>query len=63
MNYLIMLFILSIACLLWIIGSSFRGPVYNGVKDAYELDHQGEAIGSYFIVASLVLIFFAGSFL
>jgi len=63
MNYLIMLLILSIACLLWIIGSSFRGPVYNGVKDAYELDHQGEAIGSYFIVASLVLIFFAGSFL
>ena len=63
MNYLIMLFILSIACLLWIIGSSFRGPVYNGVKDAYELDHQGEAIGSYFIVASLVLIFLAGSFL
>jgi hypothetical protein len=58
-----MLFILSIACLLWIIGSSFRGPVYNGVKDAYELDHQGEAIGSYFIVASLVLIFLAGSFL
>ena len=63
MNYLIMLLILSIACLLWIIGSSFRGPIYNGVKDAYELDHQGEAIGSYFIVASLLLIFFAGSFL
>ncbi len=63
MNYLIMLFILSIACLLWIIGSSFRGPVYNKIKDAYELDHQGEAIGSYFIVASLLLIFFAGSFL
>ena len=58
-----MLLILSIACLLWIIGSSFRGPIYNGVKDAYELDHQGEAIGSYFIVASLLLIFFAGSFL
>lgn len=49
--------------MLWIIGSSFRGPIYNGVKDAYELDHQGEAIGSYFIVASLLLIFFAGSFL
>ena len=63
MNYLIMLFILSIACLLWIIGSSFRGPIYNGVKDSYELDHQGEIIGSYFIVASLVLIFLAGSFL
>ncbi len=63
MNYLIMLFILSIACLLWIIGSSFKGPVYNKIKDAYELDHQGEAIGSYFIVASLLLIFFAGSFL
>jgi len=63
MNYLIMLLILSIACLLWIIGSSFRGPIYNKIKDAYELDHQGEAIGSYFIVASLVLIFFAGSFL
>jgi len=63
MNYLIMLFILSIACLLWIIGSSFRGPIYNKIKDAYELDHQGEAIGSYFIVASLLLIFFAGSFL
>jgi hypothetical protein len=58
-----MLFILSIACLLWIIGSSFRGPIYNGVKDAYELDHQGEITGSYFIVASLLLIFFAGSFL
>ena len=63
MNYLIMLFILSIACLLWIIGSSFRNPIYNKIKDAYELDHQGEAIGSYFIVASLLLIFFAGSFL
>jgi len=63
MNYIIMLFILSIACLLWIIGSSFRGPIYNKIKDAYELDHQGEAIGSYFIVASLLLIFFAGSFL
>ena len=49
--------------MLWIIGSSFRGPVYNKIKDAYELDHQGEAIGSYFIVASLLLIFFAGSFL
>jgi hypothetical protein len=49
--------------LLWIIGSSFRGPIYNGVKDSYELDHQGEIIGSYFIVASLLLIFFAGSFL
>ena len=49
--------------MLWIIGSSFRGPVYNSIKDAYELDHQGEAIGSYFIVASLLLIFFAGSFL
>jgi hypothetical protein len=58
-----MLFILSIACLLWIIGSSFRGPIYNKIKDAYELDHQGEVIGSYFIVASLLLIFFAGSFL
>jgi hypothetical protein len=58
-----MLLILSIACLLWIIGSSFRGPIYNNIKDAYELDHQGEAIGSYFIVASLLLIFFAGSFL
>lgn len=63
MNYLIMLLLLSIACLLWIIGSSFRGPIYNKIKDAYELDHQGEAIGSYFIVASLLLIFFAGSFL
>jgi len=63
MNYIIMLFILSIACLLWIIGSSFRGPIYNKIKDAYELDHQGEAIGSYFIVASLLLIFLAGSFL
>ena len=63
MNYLIMLFILSIACLLWIIGSSFRGPIYNSVKDSYELDHQGEITGSYFIVASLLLIFFAGSFL
>ena len=63
MNYLIMLFILSIACLLWIIGSSVRGPIYNKIKDSYELDHQGEAIGSYFIVASLLLIFFAGSFL
>ena len=63
MNYLIMLFILSIACLLWIIGSSFRGPIYNSVKDSYELDYQGEIIGSYFIVASIVLIFFAGSFL
>ena len=49
--------------MLWIIGSSFRGPIYNSVKDAYELDHQGETIGSYFIVASLLLIFFAGSFL
>jgi len=58
-----MLLLLSIACLLWIIGSSFRGPIYNKIKDAYELDHQGEAIGSYFIVASLLLIFFAGSFL
>jgi len=63
MNHLIMLLILSIACLLWIIGSSFRGPIYNKIKDAYELDHQGEIIGSYFIVASLVLIFLAGSFL
>lgn len=63
MNYLIMLLFLSIACLLWIIGSSFRGPIYNKIKDAYELDHQGEIIGSYFIVASLLLIFFAGSFL
>ena len=63
MNYLIMLFILSIACLLWIIGSSFRGPIYNSIKDSYELDHKGEAIGSYFIVAALLLIFFAGSFL
>ena len=63
MNYLIMLLLLSIACLLWIIGSSFKGPIYNRVKDSYELDHQGEIIGSYFIVASLVLIFFAGSFL
>jgi len=63
MNYLIMLFILSIACVLWIIGSSFRGPIYNKIKDAYELDHQSEIIGSYFIVASLVLIFLAGSFL
>lgn len=63
MNYLIMLLILSIACLLWIIGSSFREPIYNKIKDAYELDHQSEAIGSYFIVASLLLIFFAGSFL
>jgi hypothetical protein len=63
MNNLIMLLILSVACLLWIIGNSFRGPIYNGVKDAYELDHQGEIIGSYFIVASLVLIFLAGSFL
>jgi hypothetical protein len=58
-----MLLFLSIACLLWIIGSSFRGPIYNKIKDAYELDHQGEIIGSYFIVASLLLIFFAGSFL
>lgn len=49
--------------MLWIIGSSFRRPIYNSVKDAYELDHQAEAIGSYFIVASLLLIFFAGSFL
>jgi hypothetical protein len=63
MNYLIMLLLLSIACLLWIIGNSFRGPIYNKIKDAYELDHQGEVIGSYFIVASLLLIFFAGSFL
>jgi len=63
MNYLIMLFILSIACLLWIIGSSFRGPIFNSVKDSYELDPEGEIIGSYFIVASLLLIFFAGSFL
>jgi len=63
MNYILMLLLLSIACLLWIIGSSFRGPIYNKIKDAYELDHQGEAIGSYFIVASLLLIFFAGSFL
>ena len=63
MNNLIMLLILSVACLLWIIGNSFKGPIYNRVKDAYELDHQGEIIGSYFIVASLVLIFLAGSFL
>jgi len=58
-----MLLLLSIACLLWIIGSSFRCPIYNKIKDAYELDHQGEVIGSYFIVASLLLIFLAGSFL
>ena len=63
MNYLIMLFILSIACLLWIIGNSFKGPIYNRVKDAYELDPEGEITGSYFIVASFVLIFLAGSFL
>jgi len=63
MNYLIMLFILSIACVLWILGSSFRRPLYNSVKDSYELDRQGEITGSYFIVASLLLIFFAGSFL
>ena len=63
MNYLIMLFILSIACLLWIIGNSFRGPIFNSVKDAYELDPEGEITGSYFIVASLLLIFLAGSFL
>ena len=63
MNYLIMLLILSIACLLWIIGSSFRGPIFNSVKDSYELDPESEIIGSYFIVASLLLIFFAGSFL
>ena len=49
--------------MLWIIGSSFRGPIYNKIKDAYELDHQGEITGSYFIVTSLLLIFFAGSFL
>ena len=49
--------------MLWIIGSSFRGPIFNSVKDSYELDPEGEIIGSYFIVASLVLIFFAGSFL
>jgi hypothetical protein len=58
-----MLLLLSIACLLWIIGNSFKGPIYNRVKDSYELDHQGEIIGSYFIVASLLLMFFAGSFL
>ena len=63
MNYIIMLFILSIASLLWIIGSSFRGPIFNSVKDAYELDPEGEITGSYFIVAALLLIFFAGSFL
>ena len=49
--------------MLWIIGNSFRGPIYNKIKDAYELDHQSDIIGSYFIVASLLLIFFAGSFL
>jgi hypothetical protein len=58
-----MLFILSIACLLWIVGSSFKEPIYNSIKNAYELNPEGEAIGSYFIVASLLLIFFAGSFL
>jgi hypothetical protein len=63
MNYLIILFILSIACVLLILGNSFRRPLYNSVKDSYELDHQGEITGSYFIVASLLLIFFAGSFL
>ena len=49
--------------MLWIIGNSFRGPIFNSVKDAYELDPEGEITGSYFIVASLLLIFFAGSFL
>ena len=58
MNYIIMLFILSIACLLWIIGNSFKGPIYNRVKDAYELDPEGEITGSYFIVASFVLIYY-----
>jgi len=63
MNYILMLLILSIACLLWIIGNFFKSPIYNKVKDAYELDHQSDIIGSYFIVVSLLLIFFAGSFL
>ena len=49
--------------MLWIIGNSFKGPIYNRVKDAYELDPEGEITGSYFIVASFVLIFLAGSFL
>jgi len=61
MNYLIMLFILSIACLLWIIGNSFRGPLYNSVKDSYELDPEGDITGSYFIIAALLLIFIAGT--
>ena len=49
--------------MLWIIGNFFKSPIYNKVKDAYEIDHQSDIIGSYFIVASLLLIFFAGSFL
>ena len=49
--------------MLWIIGNSFRGPIFNSVKDTYELDPEGEITGSYFIVAALLLIFFAGSFL
>ena len=47
--------------MLWIIGNSFRGPLYNSVKDSYELDPEGDITSSYFIIAALLLIFIAGT--
>ena len=61
MNYLIMLFILAISLILWIIGASLQKPIYNKNKDAYELDEKNNIIGSYFIIAALLLIFIAGT--
>lgn len=63
MNYLIMIVLFFVAAVFYILGYSFQRPIYNSLKNAYELDYENEKVGNWFIIITYIIIFFAGTLL